>query len=203
MNPTGKLSPRNLLWVDGLGAALAGVLVLLLSGWLSPWYQLPLQFVLFMGGVNLAYAMYSLSLARRARRRMALIRLLVAGNLAWALALVRWAFVFWEQASFWGLAHLVGEAIYVGGLARLEWRWRESLRFADGESRRADASLPKLGAALLCLWLLGCQPTQGGGQLTARETGEMIDYFAGHPDDPELGDAPSRAPAMLNSHEQP
>ncbi len=123
---------RNLLWVDGLGAAVAGVAVLLLSSWLSPWYQLPLQFVLFVGVVNLAYATYSLSLARRSRRPMALIRLLVVGNLAWALALIRWTFVYWETASLWGLAHLVGEAIYVGGLGCLEWRWRESLRFADG-----------------------------------------------------------------------
>ena len=33
----------KLLWIDGLGALVAGVVVLLTSGWLSGWYGLPQQ----------------------------------------------------------------------------------------------------------------------------------------------------------------
>jgi hypothetical protein len=80
-----------------------------------------------MGGVNLAYAAYSFSLARRRRRPMPLIAILVMANLVWAGLCFRWAFVFAESASLLGLVHLVGEGLFVGGLALLEWRWRNLL----------------------------------------------------------------------------
>ncbi len=121
---------RRLLWVDGLAAVVAGVVVLILGGWLSRWYQLPRDFLLLIGLVNLAYSSYSLPLARRSKRPKTLIILLVVANLAWAVACLRWAVVFSETASFYGLAHLVGEGLFVGGLACLEWRWRELLRTA-------------------------------------------------------------------------
>lgn len=121
---------RKLLWVDGLAGAVAGVAVLLLGGWLSKWYRLPQDFLFFIGLVNLAYGSYSLSLARRARRPKTLILLLVVANLTWAVLCFRWVVVFGETASLFGLAHLVGEGLFVGGLACLEWRWRELLRTA-------------------------------------------------------------------------
>ena len=105
--------------------------MLALAGWLSDWYQLPKELLLFMGWVNLAYASYSLSLASRPQRPMILIGLLVVANLAWAVACVRWAVVYAATASWLGLAHLVGEALFVGGLACLEWRWRASLQNAS------------------------------------------------------------------------
>jgi hypothetical protein len=123
------LRPK-LLWIDGLGAALVGAVVVLLHTVLSAWYRLPEHFVLLLGVVNLAYASYSLSLARRARRPIALIRLLVLGNLVWAVLCLRWAVLFWATAAPFGLVHLVGEGLYVGGLACLEWRWRDRLRTA-------------------------------------------------------------------------
>ena len=83
-----------------------------------------------MGIVNLAYASYSLSLASRSNRSQTLILILVAGNLLWSLLCVRWAIVFSDTASFWGLAHLTLEALFVGGLACLEWRWRKLLQTA-------------------------------------------------------------------------
>ncbi len=121
---------RQLLWVDGLAGAVVGVAMLALRGWLGKWYQLPQDFLLFMGLVNLAYASYSLSLARRQQRPMYLIRLLVVANLTWAVLCFRWAVVFGGTASLFGLAHLVGEGLFVAGLGCLEWRWRELLRTA-------------------------------------------------------------------------
>ena len=116
---------RRILWVDGLAGAVAGSAVLVLRGWLSDWYQMPEDLLLFMALVNLAYASYSLSLARLSKRPKALIVLLVAANLTWAMVCLRWALIL--DASLFGLAHLVAEALFVGGLAYLEWRWRELL----------------------------------------------------------------------------
>ena len=121
---------RNLLWIDGLGGVVVGVAMFVLSGWLSEWYRLPRDFLLFMGAVNLAYGCYSLPLAKRSRRPMSLIMLLAVANLAWGVACLRWAVVFRDTASFFGLAHFVLEGLYVGGLGCLEWRWRELLQSA-------------------------------------------------------------------------
>lgn len=121
---------HKLLWVDGLAAALAGAVVLTMAHWLSTWYRLPRELIFLMGLVNLLYASYSLSLARRSVRPVLLILLLVVANLTWAVVCLRWAVVYSESASLFGLAHLVGEALFVGGLACLEWRWREWLRRA-------------------------------------------------------------------------
>lgn len=118
---------RKLLWVDCLAGGLVGVVVLLLCDWLSELYRLPRDLVFLMGCANLAYATYSFSLAIRSKRSKALIVLLVVANMTWAVLCVRWAVVHSETASLFGQLQLVGEALFVGGLACLEWRWREYL----------------------------------------------------------------------------
>lgn len=119
---------RQLLWVDGLAAATAGTVVLLALDELSALHRLPPEFLARTGWVNLAYAAFSLSLAARRERPLALIALLVLANALWALACARWAFAFSGAASGFGLAHLLGEASFVGTLAALEWRWRRALQ---------------------------------------------------------------------------
>ena len=123
---------RNLLWADCSAGAIVGVAMLLLSGLLSAWYQVPYDFLIFMGIVNLTYAAYSFSLARRSERPMLLIQLLAVANMVWGLLCFRWAVVFSDTASFFGVAHFVLEGIFVGGLGAIEWRWRELLRSARG-----------------------------------------------------------------------
>ena len=87
--------------------------------------------LLLIGVVNLLYGSFSLPLARRRQRPLVLIQLLAVANLAWALFFCfRWAYVYGDTASLFGLAHFVGEGIWVGGLGVLEWRWRESLQTA-------------------------------------------------------------------------
>ncbi|HYW06492.1 MAG TPA: hypothetical protein VE913_06030 [Longimicrobium sp.] len=121
------------MWVDCTAGALAGAAMLLLSGWLARWYALPRELLWFMGAVNLLYATYSCSLAVRARRSRGSINLLVFANLAWVPACLGFAVAFRESATPYGLAHLVGEAVFVGGLALLEWRWRHQLLVRDTE----------------------------------------------------------------------
>ncbi len=122
----------KLLWIDGLAAGAAGILVMLLTatGWLSVWYQLSQGFLYGLAAVNLIYACYSLPLAMRAERPRSFIVLLVAGNASWAVVCMILAFFFRETSSLFGLIHLVAEGLFVGGLAYLEWRWRDLLRFA-------------------------------------------------------------------------
>jgi hypothetical protein len=121
---------RKLLWVDCTAAALAGVAVLAFSGWLSELYTLPRDLLRFIGAVNLLYGCCSFSLAVRARRPRHLLNLLVFANLAWAAVCVGLAVVFRDSATLFGLGQLIGEAVFVGGLARLEWRRRDQLLVA-------------------------------------------------------------------------
>ncbi len=120
-------APRKLLWVDCTAGALAGVAMLSLSGWLASLYALPRGLLLFMGAANLVYASYSFSLAVRNRRSEGSIKLLALANLGWAAVCVGLAIVFWGSATLLGAGHLVGEAIIVGGLGRLEWARRDQL----------------------------------------------------------------------------
>ncbi|MFN0107485.1 MAG: hypothetical protein ACKVZH_01420 [Blastocatellia bacterium] len=122
------MTPRKLLWVDGLAGATVGVAMLLLERWLRDFYQLPLNLYLLISLANLAYGCYSLTLASRAKRPKFLILLLIVANLTWAALCARWVFVYATTASFFGLAHLLAEALFVGGLACVEWRWREQLQ---------------------------------------------------------------------------
>ena len=118
---------RNLLWVDGGAALVAGLVVLSLSDWLGRLYAMPQGLLAGIGVANLCFGAFSGSLAWRKRRPRSLIVLLVVANTAWAvlcgLAVLRLA----GTASAFGLAHLVGEGLFVGGLARVEWIQRERL----------------------------------------------------------------------------
>lgn len=119
--------PRKLLWVDCTAAALAGAAVVAFSGWLSRLYALPRDLLLLIGAVNLLYGCYSFSLAVRARRPKHLLNVLVFANLAWAAVCLGLAVVFWRPATPFGLTQLIGEAVFVGGLAGLEWSQRDQL----------------------------------------------------------------------------
>ena len=122
---------RHLLWIDSGAGLLAGVVILALSTWLSDLYELPGSLLLAMGTANLAYGTYSGALASRARRPYALLVLLVTANATWAGLCGFAAVHFVETASGFGLAHLIGEGLFVGGLAAWEWRMRERLRVAE------------------------------------------------------------------------
>jgi hypothetical protein len=117
----------RLLRIDSLGGLSVGLVVLLLSQWLSAWHGLPRGFIVFMALVNIAYGCYSLFLLTRIKRPLSLIVLLVLANAVWAVLCVRWAVIFAPTASFLGIAHLIAESLFVGGLAYLEWRNRALL----------------------------------------------------------------------------
>ncbi len=117
----------NLLWVDSLGGLTVGVAMLLLRAWWVRWYHLPEDLLLLMGVMNVLYGLFSLSLAARARRPKSLLMLLIAANAIWAVACLRWATIHAGEATILGFAHLLGEALFVGGLAALEWRWQDRL----------------------------------------------------------------------------
>ncbi len=107
-----------------MAAALAGVLVWLCAGWLADLYALPRDLLLTIAAVNLLYASGSGSLALRERPPQSLIAMLAVANVVWAVVCLTLAVRHAGTASLFGLGHLLGEALLVGGLACLEWAWR-------------------------------------------------------------------------------
>ena len=118
---------RYLLWIDSAAAASAGFFVLLLASWLSELYRLPHGLLLFIGAVNLFYAGYAGSLAIRRKRPRALLYVLIIGNTLWMGMCLALALRFAGHAAPLALAHLIGEALFVGALAACEWRWRAQI----------------------------------------------------------------------------
>lgn len=126
---------HRLLWIDCVAGAVVGVVVLSASGWLSGMLGLPVELLWITGAANLLYASYSFSLARRSRRSMRSVLFLIGANAAWPLLCVRWMIVHASTITALGVAHLLAEAAFVGGLAVLEWRCRNALATDDRTSR--------------------------------------------------------------------
>jgi hypothetical protein len=93
-----RVVPR-LLWIDGSGALVAGVIVLLFAPFLSGLHALPRSLLLATGVANLAYGAFSFTLARRARRPMALVQVLAVANIAWGVACMVTAAIVAADAS--------------------------------------------------------------------------------------------------------
>lgn len=118
---------QNVLWVDCTAGAVAGSLMLLLLPWITRLYALPRWLLLFIGAANLLYAAYSFTLAAWPGRSPALINLLIAANLTWSGLCLWLMFIFGPSATIFGTIHLGAEAVFVGALAIVEWRWRADL----------------------------------------------------------------------------
>ena len=106
---------------------MVGALILLFSNWLSGFHGLPRGLLIFVGVVNLTYGSYSTSLASQAKRGLKFILFLVAANFFWTPACFYLAIKHIDTITIFGLLHLIGEGIYVSGLASLEWRWSKFL----------------------------------------------------------------------------
>ncbi len=126
------------LLLDWTGAALVGVATIALHDWLSARGGLPESVLIGVGLANLTYGAFSLFLWRHPARSIALIKVLVVANLAWSAVCLYLLSVHWRIVTPIAVLHLGGEALYVGLLALLEWRFRASLSGSDHRSNRVE-----------------------------------------------------------------
>ncbi|MFN4256609.1 MAG: hypothetical protein ACK4Q5_16525 [Saprospiraceae bacterium] len=115
-----QLSLTRLLWFDGLAALVAGLVILSLRQFLSSLLGFPLWLLVLQGGINLCYAAYSLSLARREHRPRWMLWTLAVGNMAYAAFAFVLLCAFFPTCTAWGVAFFVAEILTVGGLGVLE-----------------------------------------------------------------------------------
>ena len=100
--------------------------MIVLSPILTPWYGWSANFTLYIGLVNIGYGCYSGFLTLRLKRKERLTRgtviLLIIANSVWLGQCLTQTWWLYGNVSYLGLAHLMGEGLYVGGLAYLEAR---------------------------------------------------------------------------------
>jgi hypothetical protein len=117
---------ERILKIDSYGGLAAGALALLLRAELSSLERLPVNLLVATALANLFYGSYSGLLAFRAGRGAkpspASLQTLVWANSVWALVCLVLAWANWADSSWLGKAHLLGEGLYVGALARVEAR---------------------------------------------------------------------------------
>jgi len=118
---------KRLLWIDGLAAFSAGVLVLFLHRILSPFYGISIRVLLVIACVNLLYSSLGLSLAMRKKKPNTWVTVLIAANFTWAICCAALAYYVAPTASVFGIAHILFEGVFVAGLATLELRHRNSI----------------------------------------------------------------------------
>lgn len=114
---------RRLPWIDRASALTAGALVLIFRDWLVDLDGLSVELLTFVGLVNLAYSVPGLTLGALRHRPAWLLRGLIAANLVWVVACVAMASIVATTAHAFGLAHLLGEGLFVAALALLEARY--------------------------------------------------------------------------------
>jgi hypothetical protein len=132
----GGVKMRRLLWVDAIAAGSAGVLLLMLRDWLAGWYGFALAQLWVMALVSLCYCAFGLFVLTRRELPLSLVRVLFTANFAWASVCAIAVPVLATSATIFGLAALLLEALFVGGLATLERRrWRALMSV---ESSRSD-----------------------------------------------------------------
>lgn len=122
-----NLKRPKILWMDCIGALIAGTLVLAISSWLSVWEGLPHGVLIFMGMANLIYGIYSLNVTMRTGRTSVLVGVLAFANMAWLIVCGVIVAMWWNEISLLGLIHVLGEGCYVAALGFTEWRLREKL----------------------------------------------------------------------------
>ncbi len=107
------------------GGGGVGLVVLLISGWIAGVYEVPQSYVAFNGAVSVLYGAFGLALILRERRPLWGVSVLAGGNMAWGVVcLVAFGLL---DVGWMPKAHLFGEALFVGGLGVVEWRWRPDL----------------------------------------------------------------------------
>lgn len=119
----------HLLRLDSAAGLLVGVLTAVASPVMAGWYRLPIALLLTTACANLVYGAYSGWLYRQPRPRPLWgLQLLAVANVSWGFVCLALAAHYATRASGLGLAHLLLEAAFVGGLGVTEWRRRMQLQ---------------------------------------------------------------------------
>lgn len=113
---------RHLLTIDALAGATVGTATAATAGRLVRWYGLPARTLRAITAANLGYALGATSLAVRPDRTRTAVRRLAVANVMWGAVCLALAWRHRRTATRLGIAQLISEAAFVGGLGLVELR---------------------------------------------------------------------------------
>lgn len=121
-------SLQRLLWIDGIAAICSGLMVFLFRSSLSVFLNLPQSLLKTMAFISVGYAAYSLHLALRKVKPLSLLKILVLANSVWAIVCLSLMCYHFNMTNLLGKGYFLLEALFVAGLALLEWEQIKLLR---------------------------------------------------------------------------
>jgi hypothetical protein len=111
---------RRVLFVDGTFSGTTGILLIVAAGFLSEQFGLATLFLRLVGLGLIPFAATLFYLAPRVERFRQLAWVVVAGNLAWAVASGILLLTGWVEPTNLGIAFVIGQAVLVAGFADLQ-----------------------------------------------------------------------------------
>lgn len=115
--------PHLIFLIDGLGAILTALLLLLALPNLPEVFTMPARILQFLGSIAVILAAYSVSnyFIKLAQVRL-LIRIIAVGNLLYCLLSVFIVSKLFTTISAWDKVYFAGEVLIVLALAVFEWK---------------------------------------------------------------------------------
>lgn len=112
---------RNVLLLDAASVLLTGAPQVIFTARLAAWTGLPSALLLATGAFLLAYGIFAIWIATRRPIPAALVRLVIAGNLAWGVACLALLAAPPFALTGWGVADLLLNVVAVTLFAALQW----------------------------------------------------------------------------------
>lgn len=113
---------KKILWADCLLGGGTAIIGLLWCRWLAVVLGLPVNVIVVIAGVTLAYALTALSLAVQSRPAVGRLRILIYANWLWTAVSVGLLIYWIRGTTLLGSTFLVLQVVVVGMLAYLEGR---------------------------------------------------------------------------------
>ncbi len=117
------MGSRQLFLLDGIGALLTASLLVGLLGNCEGFFGVPRQQLYVLAAIAGIFALYSLTcyVVSPVNWRL-FLRIIAFANLAYCVFTLVIVFFFSANATAWGMAYFIGEAMIVGGLVFWELR---------------------------------------------------------------------------------
>lgn len=117
---------KKILWVDCLLGGGTAIIGLLWYRWLAVFLGLPMNIIIVIAGVTLAYSLTALSLAIQCQPSTGRLRVLIYANWLWTAVSIGLLIYWIRGTTLPGSAFLVLQVLVVGILAYLEGRYIQS-----------------------------------------------------------------------------
>lgn len=118
----GRLSPKRLFLIDGIGAMLTAFLLSQVLARYEATFGMPRKNLYILAGIAACFAAYSLFchllITHHARP---FLKGIAIANTLYCMTTLSWVGYLYASLTEWGIAYFIGEILIVMALVRIEW----------------------------------------------------------------------------------